>query len=115
MLPREITQLLEVYSSDNIAIYVTRAEHAGDRLLLDIIMEIKHRNDAGKTLKFWSVEARGYRKSLISFDVHSHIALKHDHPAMENMADAFACSVLWIGHSWIIAHEFDFVMTRERG
>ena len=115
MLPREITQLLEVYSSDNISIYITRAEHVGERLLIDLIMEIQHRSDAGKTLKFWSIEARGYRKSLISFDVNSHIALEHDHPAMDTMADAFACSALWIGHSWIIAHEFDFVMTRERG
>jgi hypothetical protein len=94
MLPKEIAGIIEKYDTEDYDFYVAGADYLTDVFVLDFILDIQ--NSEGAIFQVWTVEATGYRKSIISFEPDYHISLENNHPLLWEFNDT-QCELYYSG------------------
>jgi hypothetical protein len=97
VLPRDLTDIFEEYTEDDYNLYVTKAENSGDNFLIDFSIDVQDINDKGTISQKWTIEAKGTRKTKVSFDFAPVIEIIDDHPLLGEFTDT-QCQLYFTGH-----------------
>lgn len=96
MLPKELDDLFDEYTSDDYLLYVTRVEDITDNFIIDFALDVQNINDKGAIFQRWRIEAVGHRKNHVSFDFAPFIDIKADHPLLWEFTDT-QCQLYYNG------------------
>lgn len=94
MIPKELQDILDEFDEEDISLWITKAELLTGDFLLDI--SVKVHNFEVTRLQSWTILARTYKKSHISFDYASSISITEDHPLLWHFTDT-QCELYFAG------------------
>ena len=94
MLPKDLEDILDRFTEDDIYIYIKKIEHATTDFIIDITVEVRQYPES--IFQQWMITATNHRKNRISFESAPSISITADHTLLWQFTD-IQCQLYFAG------------------